>query len=46
MFQFGVGDNDTDLIAVFVVFDDDDEAARQELQAKKHQVTYPSTLFI
>ena len=40
MFQFGVGDEDKDLIAVFVVSNDEDESAQMELQAKMNQVTF------
>ena len=40
MFQFGVGDEDKDLIAVFVVSNDEDESAQLELQAKMNQVTF------
>ena len=33
MFQFGVGDEDKDLIAVFVVSNDEDESAQMECSA-------------
>ena len=39
-FQFGVGDDDKDLVAVVVVFGADEDEAKRELQDRKAQVRH------